>query len=240
MGFPLPTFSLRFASQRGLVGQHTGIQAVATGYSTWRAGPCVPQVIHRTCNICYFRLQVTHVSLDIWPGDGDPTAGRARYRKITCEFSRYYLKNGSPELDRPHQAGDSRIAELLRPHARWRTVAAGIRKALRQEECHAAFHGPVPADMVRFQRYTGKTRRGPHPTLRYRNVGGMCGHIPPESHKTEHHGRGRVIVIGPEASELLRPYLLPTSRPIACPPQDSARKRREAQHEVRRTPSETG
>ena len=30
----------------------------------------------------------------------------------------------------------------------------------------------------------------------------------PESHKTEHHGRERVIFIGPKAQDVLRPYLL--------------------------------
>ena len=30
----------------------------------------------------------------------------------------------------------------------------------------------------------------------------------PESHKTEHHGRQRVVFIGPQAQAVLRPYLL--------------------------------
>ena len=40
----------------------------------------------------------------------------------------------------------------------------------------------------------------------------------PESHKTEHHGRQRIIYIGPQAQQILLPYLSVTPRPIASPP----------------------
>lgn len=69
---------------------------------------------------------------------------------------------------------------------------------------------PVKA-MIRFQRLVG-CRPGELFSMR-------CGDIDrskesegvwiyrPESHKTEHHGKSRVIVIGPRAQEILRPFL---------------------------------
>jgi hypothetical protein len=74
---------------------------------------------------------------------------------------------------------------------------------------------PIAADMVRVQRFTGcrpqeirilrpcdVTRLGPDgdelDVWEYR----------PSRHKTEHRGRRRVILIGPKAQEVLRPYLL--------------------------------
>lgn len=103
------------------------------------------------------------------------------------------------------------------------------------------FLGQVPADMVRFQRCTGMR---PAEVCIIRpcdlEMSGDVWHYRPESHKTEHHGRGRVIAIGPKAQDVLRPYLLRDKSAYCFSPQDSERKRRAAQHEVRRTPSEWG
>jgi len=67
---------------------------------------------------------------------------------------------------------------------------------------------PIIADMVRFERLTGS------------RPGEVCQIRPcdldrsedvwlyrPESHKTEHHGKQRVIPVGPKAQEILTPYL---------------------------------
>ena len=62
----------------------------------------------------------------------------------------------------------------------------------------------------------------------------------PESHKTEHHGRGRVIAIGPKAQDILRPYLLRDKSAFCFSPQESEMKRREALHEARKTRLEWG
>lgn len=67
----------------------------------------------------------------------------------------------------------------------------------------------VVADMVRFQWRTG-CRPGELYIMRPCDVD-RCGDVwkyVPESHKTEHHGRNRVIFIGPQAQDVLRPYLL--------------------------------
>jgi len=68
---------------------------------------------------------------------------------------------------------------------------------------------PVVADMVRFQRLTG-CRPGELCSIRPGDIdrSGEVWEYGPGSHKTEHHGRGRIIYIGPNAQEVLLPYLL--------------------------------
>jgi len=65
------------------------------------------------------------------------------------------------------------------------------------------------ADMVRLQRLTG-CRPGEIVLLRPCDVDrtGTVWTYRPASHKTQHHGRDRIICIGPKAQVLLRPYLL--------------------------------
>ena len=67
---------------------------------------------------------------------------------------------------------------------------------------------PVVADMVQFQRLTG-ARPGEVCILRPRDVDRSeeVWVYMPASHKTEHHDRDRVVYIGPQAQEILRPYL---------------------------------
>jgi integrase len=64
----------------------------------------------------------------------------------------------------------------------------------------------VVADMVRFQRLTG-CRPGEVCILRPFDLD-MTGDVwlyRPESHKTEHHDRDRIVAIGPKAQDILRP-----------------------------------
>jgi len=99
------------------------------------------------------------------------------------------------------------------------------------------FLGPVVADMVRFQRLTG-ARPGEICLLRPMDVetSSEIWIYRPESHKTEHHGRERIVVVGPQAQDILRPYLLRQKSSHVFSPQDSERKRRAAEHEARKTP----
>jgi hypothetical protein len=62
----------------------------------------------------------------------------------------------------------------------------------------------------------------------------------PESHKTEHHERQRVVFIGPKAQDVLRPYLLREKTEFCFAPADSERKRRRQQHAERQTPLSCG
>jgi len=99
----------------------------------------------------------------------------------------------------------------------------------------------VVADMVRFQRVTGGR---PAEVCLVRpcdiDTTGDVWIYRPESHKNEHHGRERIICIGPKAQDVLRPYLL---RPDTCycfSPQDSERKRLAVRQEKRQTPLSCG
>ncbi len=66
----------------------------------------------------------------------------------------------------------------------------------------------VVADMIRVQRLTG-ARPGEICQLRPVDLdrSGDVWEYRPESHKTEHHGRERIIYIGPQAQQVLLPYL---------------------------------
>lgn len=65
------------------------------------------------------------------------------------------------------------------------------------------------ADMIRLQKFTAM-RPGEVWFLRPADVdrSGAIWQYRPQKHKTWHHGKQRVIYIGPRAQEILRPYLL--------------------------------
>jgi len=100
----------------------------------------------------------------------------------------------------------------------------------------------VVADMVRFQRLTG-CRPAEVCSLRPCDVdtSSDAWSYRPASHKTEHHGRERVIFIGPQAQDILRPYLLREKTANCFSPADSERKLnqdRRAAHKTPMTPSQ--
>ncbi|MGA7702564.1 MAG: site-specific integrase [Thermoguttaceae bacterium] len=96
---------------------------------------------------------------------------------------------------------------------------------------------PVVADMVRFERLTG-CRPGEVCMIRPCDVdrSNAVWRYRPESHKTEYHGRERIIYIGPQAQEVLLPYLLRDAEMYCFQPAESERKRREEMRSRRRTP----
>lgn len=100
---------------------------------------------------------------------------------------------------------------------------------------------PVVADMVRLQRLTG-CRPDEVCSLRPCDVdtSGPVWTYTPESHKTQHHGRQRIICIGPKGQDILRPYLLREKTSYCFSPADSERKRRAEQHASRKTPLSCG
>ena len=100
---------------------------------------------------------------------------------------------------------------------------------------------PVVADMIRFQRLTG-CRPGEVCSIRPCDVdtAGDVWRYEPDSHKVEHHDRDRVIFIGPQAQDILRPYLLRESSAYCFSPAESERKRRAEIHENRQTPLSCG
>jgi integrase len=100
---------------------------------------------------------------------------------------------------------------------------------------------PIVADMVRLQRLTG-CRPEEVCLLRAFDVdtSGPVWEYRPESHKAEHHGRERVIFIGPKGQDILRPYLLRDKTKYCFCPAEGEQKRREAAHEARVVPLHYG
>jgi integrase len=96
---------------------------------------------------------------------------------------------------------------------------------------------PIVADMVRLQRLTGCR---PEEVCLIRpcdvDLSGPVWAYRPESHKTIHHGRDRVIFIGPKGQDVLRPYLLREKSSYCFCPAEGERKRRIEAHEQRVTP----
>lgn len=103
------------------------------------------------------------------------------------------------------------------------------------------FLPPIVVDMVRLQRLTGCR---PEEVCLVRPVdvdtSGPVWAYRPESHKTQHHGRERVIFIGPKGQDVLRPYLLRDKSAYCFCPSEGERKRREAAHDRRVTPEGYG
>lgn len=100
---------------------------------------------------------------------------------------------------------------------------------------------PVVADLVRFQRLTG-CRPGEACRLRPRDVdrsGRLWVYVPPR-HKTELHGKARLVVIGPRAQAVLAPYLLRGADEFCFRPAESERRRLAERHARRRTPLSCG
>jgi integrase len=62
----------------------------------------------------------------------------------------------------------------------------------------------------------------------------------PRSHKTQHHGRERVIFIGPQTQVVLLRYLARDPEACCFRPCDSEAKRRAAVHAARQTPLSCG
>jgi integrase len=103
-------------------------------------------------------------------------------------------------------------------------------------EATLSYLSPVVADMVRFQRLTG-TRPGEVCQLRPCDVDRSrdVWEYRPASHKTQHHGRQRIIYIGPKTQAVLLPYLLRDARVQCFSPAEAEQKRHEEQRKRRRT-----
>lgn len=99
----------------------------------------------------------------------------------------------------------------------------------------------VVADMVRLQRLTGM-RPGEVCDIRPHDLDrtGEVWTYRPESHKTQHHGRERVIFLGPKAQAILLRYLARDPGARCFRPCDSEAKRRAEAHADRTTPLSCG
>jgi len=99
----------------------------------------------------------------------------------------------------------------------------------------------IVADMVRLERLTGM-RPAEVCMVRPKDIdqSDEVWIYQPESHKTEHHGRDRVIPIGPKAQEILLRYLARDTSMYCFRPCDSEAKRRADVHANRKTPASCG
>lgn len=99
----------------------------------------------------------------------------------------------------------------------------------------------VVADMVRVQRAAGM-RPSEVCIMRPCDIdrSGEVWLYTPQSHKTEHHGRQRVVCLGPQAQEVLLRYLARDPSDYCFQPRDSEVKRRAIQHQQRVTPLSCG
>ena len=62
----------------------------------------------------------------------------------------------------------------------------------------------------------------------------------PESHKTEHYNKRRVIYLGPRAQQVLEPWLKPDLQAYLFSPAEAMEAQREQRNEKRRTPTSCG
>ncbi len=100
---------------------------------------------------------------------------------------------------------------------------------------------PIVADMVRLQRLTG-ARPGEVCSLRAIDLDRSSDvwlYVPDE-HKTEHHSKHRVVVLGPRAQQLLEPYLDRADEAFCFSPAESEQLRREQAAATRKTPLKYG
>lgn len=103
------------------------------------------------------------------------------------------------------------------------------------------FMQPIVRDMVRLQLLTGM-RPGEICKLRPCDVdrSNDVWEYKPRSHKTQHHGRSRIVFIGPEAQAILTPYLLRDAKLPCFSPAESMAAYFEAKHKARVTPMSCG
>ncbi|MCC6492133.1 MAG: site-specific integrase, partial [Pirellulales bacterium] len=99
----------------------------------------------------------------------------------------------------------------------------------------------VAADMVRLQRFSG-ARPAEICILRPCDLdrSGDVWTYKPQRHKTQHHGRQRVIFIGPKAQAVLLRYLARGAEDYCFRPCDSMAKYRAARASARKTPLSCG
>ena len=173
---------------------------------------------------------------------------------ISKDWSRKHINKQVDRIKRMFKWGveeekvPSTVDDSLRCVAglkRGRTTAREGRKVLPISDADVQVtieHLPeVVADMVRLQRRTGM-RPAEVCMMRPMDLdrSGDVWTYQPESHKTQHYGKERVVFVGPQAQSVLLCYLARDAADYCFQPRDSEMKRRAAAHAIRRTPMSTG
>ena len=195
---------------------------------------------------CYGKTRVTEF--------GPLSLQAVRQQMVDDNLSRSYINAQVGRIKRMFKWG---VAEELVPPAIYEGLRAvsGLRKgrsearetapvmpvedALAEATLEAL--SPIVADMIRLQRLSGM-RPAEVCNLRPCDIDQTSDVwlYQPGSHKTEHHGKERVVFFGPQAQEILLRYLARASEDYCFQPRDSEAKRRAAQHAARKTPLSCG
>jgi integrase len=96
---------------------------------------------------------------------------------------------------------------------------------------------PAPAAMVRLQMLTGMR---PDEVVRMRgrdlNTTGAVWEFVPESHKTQHRGKSRVIMLGPQAQAIVKEWLRTDLEAFLFIPRESVEQQNVERRQARQTP----
>ena len=186
----------------------------------------------------------------LWVAEFGPLALKAlRQKLVEAGHSRKYINKLVAIIPAVFRWG---VSEELAPVTVYQALA--VVPSLRKGRCPAPDRDPVVpvpdavvqatlphspdtiADMVRLQRLAG-CRPGEVCIVRPCDIdrSGDVWIYRPKSHKAEHHGRERIIFIGPKAQDILRPYLLRETESFCFNPKESERHRRMEQRALRKT-----
>ncbi len=177
-----------------------------------------------------------------------------RQKFVEAEWSRSYINANTRRVVRMFRwaAAEGRLSPTV---AQALAMVPGLRKgktAARETDpvlpvddatvdATLPYMPDVPADMVRLQRLTG-CRPAEACILRPCDLdrSGDVWIYRPAKHKTEHHGRGRVILIGPKAQDVLLRYLARDGETYCFRPCDSMAKHLAGKRAARKTPLSCG
>ncbi|WP_442485131.1 tyrosine-type recombinase/integrase [Aeoliella sp. SH292] len=187
--------------------------------------------------------------------DFGPVALKAiRQRMVEDGLSRRYINDHVDRLKRMFKWAAS---EQLVPQMTYQALSTvdGLRRG--KTEAHETapilpvdegvvdatlpFLSAVVNDMVQLQRFTGM-RPAEVCALRPADVDRSSDVwvFTPESHKTEHHGRSRVIFIGPRGQEILQKYMLRAHNLECFRPCEATAEMREKRRARRKVPINRG
>ena len=173
-----------------------------------------------------------------------------RNTMIEAGHSRVYINNNVDRIRRTFKWGVSQELVPVTVHQALTTLP-GLRRgrtAARETapvlpvadhviEYTLPYLGQTVADMVRLQRLTG-SRPEELCMLRPCDIDRRdeVWAYRPESHKTQHHGRERIIFIGPQAQQILRPYLDRPCESYCFNPAESEEARNAERRAARQSP----
>ncbi|MEZ6128957.1 MAG: site-specific integrase [Planctomycetaceae bacterium] len=199
--------------------------------------------------------EVRRLYPDVKMSEFGPRALKAvRERMVELGWCRKYINKQIGRIVRMVKWGVSE--ELVAPGVyQALSTIAGLRKGRTEAPDHepvkpvadADVNATIPhltavlADMVRLQRLSG-ARPGEITSLRPMDVscGARVWRFRPDSHKTEHHDRERIIFLGPRAQKVLAKYLDRAPDQYCFSPRESEELRRSELHRQRRTPLNYG